>query len=76
MSGDTLFRGSIGRTDLWGGSFDQILRSIHDRLLIFPDQAAVFPGHGLPTTIGEERELESVSPVIVKGRPAWSLALP
>jgi glyoxylase-like metal-dependent hydrolase (beta-lactamase superfamily II) len=56
LSGDTLFQGSIGRTDLWGGSFDQILRSIHNRLLIFPDETPVFPGHGLPTTIGEERE--------------------
>ncbi len=56
LSGDTLFQGSIGRTDLWGGSFDEILRSIHNRLLIFPDQTPVFPGHGAPTTIGEERE--------------------
>jgi hydroxyacylglutathione hydrolase len=56
LSGDTLFQGSIGRTDLWGGSFDEILRSIRNRLLIFPDQTPVFPGHGAPTTIGEERE--------------------
>jgi glyoxylase-like metal-dependent hydrolase (beta-lactamase superfamily II) len=56
LSGDTLFQGSIGRTDLWGGSFDEILRSIRHRLLIFPDQTPVFPGHGAPTTIGEERE--------------------
>jgi len=56
LSGDTLFQGSIGRTDLWGGSFNQIIRSIRDRLLIFPDQTPVFPGHGAPTTIGEERE--------------------
>ena len=56
LSGDTLFQGSIGRTDLWGGSFDEILRSIRSRLLIFPDQTPVFPGHGSPTTIGEERE--------------------
>jgi hydroxyacylglutathione hydrolase len=56
FSGDTLFQGSIGRTDLWGGSFDEILRSIYSRLLIFPDQTPVFPGHGAPTTIGEERE--------------------
>jgi glyoxylase-like metal-dependent hydrolase (beta-lactamase superfamily II) len=57
LSGDTLFQGSIGRTDLWGGSFDEIIRSIRSRLLIFPDQTPVFPGHGAPTTIGEEREL-------------------
>ena len=56
LSGDTLFQGSIGRTDLWGGSWDDILRSIHNRLLIFPDPTPVFPGHGAPTTIGEERE--------------------
>ena len=56
LSGDTLFQGSIGRTDLWGGSFDEIIRSICSRLLIFPDQTPVFPGHGAPTTIGEERE--------------------
>ena len=56
FSGDTLFQGSIGRTDLWGGSFEEILRSIKSRLLIFPDETPVFPGHGLPTIIGEERE--------------------
>ena len=56
LSGDTLFQGSIGRTDLWGGSMDEILRSIQNRLLIFPDETPVFPGHGLTTTIGEERE--------------------
>lgn len=56
FSGDTLFQGSIGRTDLWGGSFDEILRSIQSRLLIYPDETPVFPGHGAPTTIGEERE--------------------
>jgi len=56
FSGDTLFQGSIGRTDLWGGSFDEILRSIHERLLIFPDETPVFPGHGPATVIGEERE--------------------
>jgi glyoxylase-like metal-dependent hydrolase (beta-lactamase superfamily II) len=56
FSGDTLFQGSIGRTDLWGGSFDQILRSIHQTLLRFPDETPVFPGHGPATTIGDERE--------------------
>ena len=55
FSGDTLFHGSIGRTDLWGGDYQQILRSIHNALLGFPDQTPVFPGHGEPTTIGEER---------------------
>jgi len=56
FSGDTLFQSSIGRTDLWGGSFDQILRSIKNTLLPFPDATPVFPGHGPATTIGEERE--------------------
>jgi glyoxylase-like metal-dependent hydrolase (beta-lactamase superfamily II) len=57
FSGDTLFQSSIGRTDLWGGSFDQIIRSIRDSLLQLPDATRVFPGHGPPTTIGEEREM-------------------
>jgi len=56
FSGDTLFQQSIGRTDLWGGSYEQILKSIHSRLLIFPDETPVFPGHGSSTTIGDERE--------------------
>ena len=56
FSGDTLFQHSIGRTDLWGGSYEQILRSIYNRLLIFPDETPVFPGHGMSTTIGYERE--------------------
>ena len=56
FAGDTLFQGSIGRSDLWGGSHQQLLRSIHDKLLPFPDDTPVFPGHGLSTTIGRERE--------------------
>jgi hydroxyacylglutathione hydrolase len=56
LSGDTLFQGGIGRTDLWGGSFDELLRSIRHRLLVFPNSTPVFPGHGPSTTIGEERE--------------------
>ncbi len=55
FSGDTLFQGSIGRTDLWGGSFDQEMRSIRETLLQFPDETPVFPGHGPATTLGEER---------------------
>jgi hydroxyacylglutathione hydrolase len=57
ISGDTLFNRSIGRTDLPGGSFPEILRSIRDKLYVLPDQTIVYPGHGEPTTIGEEREL-------------------
>lgn len=56
LAGDTLFAGSIGRTDLPGGDFKQIIRSIHDRLLPLPDETRVIPGHGPTTTIGEERE--------------------
>lgn len=55
LAGDTLFAGSIGRTDLPGGSLEQILRSIHQKLLILPDETIVYPGHGALTTIGEER---------------------
>jgi hydroxyacylglutathione hydrolase len=55
ISGDTLFRESIGRTDLPGGSFPQLIESIRSRLLVLPDDTAVYPGHGPPTTIGHER---------------------
>jgi glyoxylase-like metal-dependent hydrolase (beta-lactamase superfamily II) len=56
IAGDTLFAGSIGRTDLPGGSYEKILRSIHDHVLALPDETVVVPGHGSLTTIGEERE--------------------
>jgi hydroxyacylglutathione hydrolase len=56
IAGDTLFQGSIGRTDLPGGSYPQIIRSIHNKLLTLPDDLIVIPGHGGLTTIGEERE--------------------
>jgi hydroxyacylglutathione hydrolase len=56
IAGDTLFAGSIGRTDLPGGSFQKIIHSLHDRVLALPDDTVVVPGHGPLTTIGEERE--------------------
>src|SRR5689334_15371204 len=56
IAGDTLFRDSIGRTDLPGGNSRQILQSIHDKLLALPDTAIVIPGHGSNTTIGREKE--------------------
>jgi glyoxylase-like metal-dependent hydrolase (beta-lactamase superfamily II) len=56
IAGDTLFRDSIGRTDLPGGDGRQILRSIRDKLLPLPPETVVIPGHGDNTTIGRERQ--------------------
>jgi hydroxyacylglutathione hydrolase len=56
VAGDTLFQGSIGRTDLPGGNSRLILRSIHDKLLPLDDALVVIPGHGPNTTIGRERK--------------------
>ncbi len=56
VAGDTLFAGSIGRTDLPGGDFRQIIDSIRSRLLVLPDEIKVIPGHGPATTIGQERD--------------------
>jgi hydroxyacylglutathione hydrolase len=56
VAGDTLFAGSIGRTDLPGGNPDQILDSIQNRLLALPNETKVLPGHGPSTTIGRERK--------------------
>jgi hydroxyacylglutathione hydrolase len=56
VAGDTLFAGSIGRTDLPGGSIQKIMRSLHETVLALPDETLVVPGHGPLTTIGEERE--------------------
>jgi hydroxyacylglutathione hydrolase len=64
IAGDTLFAGSIGRTDLPGGSFEKILRSLHQQVLALPDETIVIPGHGPSTTIGEERES---NPFLQKG---------
>ena len=55
FSGDTLFAGSVGRTDLPGGDCGALMASIHDRLLTLPDATLVHPGHGPDTTIGRER---------------------
>ncbi len=55
LAGDTLFAGSVGRTDLPGGNTNKLLRSIHERLLTLPDEVTVIPGHGPRTTIGSER---------------------
>ena len=56
IAGDTLFAGSIGRTDLPGGSYDKIIRSLHEKVLTLPDEVRVIPGHGPSTTVGDERE--------------------
>ncbi len=56
FSGDTLFAGSIGRTDLWGGSFDDMISSLKGKLMQLPDSTIVHPGHGASTTIGHERD--------------------
>jgi glyoxylase-like metal-dependent hydrolase (beta-lactamase superfamily II) len=63
IAGDTLFAGSIGRTDLPGGSMQKILRSLHNTVLALPDETVVVPGHGPLTTIGDERE---TNPFLVK----------
>ena len=55
FSGDTLFAGGIGRYDLPGGSLEEIMNSLKNKLLILPDHLKVYPGHGPVTTIGEER---------------------
>lgn len=56
LAGDTLFAGSVGRTDLPGGNTRKLIQSIHDSLLTLPDEVTVIPGHGAKTSIGAERE--------------------
>lgn len=55
LSGDVLFNGSIGRTDLPGGDFNTLIESIHQKLFVLPDDVVVYSGHGTPTTIGKEK---------------------
>ena len=55
FSGDVLFQGSIGRADLTGGNFDELIEGICSRLFILPNDTVVYPGHGAPTTIGTEK---------------------
>lgn len=63
FAGDTLFAGSIGRTDLWGGSLDDIIDSLQSKLMELPDDTVVHPGHGAATTIGHERQ---TNPFLIK----------
>ncbi|MGE5424035.1 MAG: MBL fold metallo-hydrolase, partial [Syntrophothermus sp.] len=55
ITGDVLFRDTIGRTDLPSGNFNLLMESIHDKLFILPDDTVVYPGHGPATTIGYEK---------------------
>ena len=55
IAGDTLFQGSIGRTDLPGGEHETLIRSIREKLLTLPDDTVIMPGHGPDTTVGIER---------------------
>ena len=57
FTGDTLFAGSIGRTDLPGSSFEEMMRSLRGKLMILPDETVVYPGHGGKTTIGREKRM-------------------
>ncbi len=56
VTGDVLFSGSIGRTDLPGGNYDILVGGIREKLMKYDDEFTVFPGHGPPTTVGEERK--------------------
>jgi glyoxylase-like metal-dependent hydrolase (beta-lactamase superfamily II) len=55
FSGDALFKGNVGRTDLPGGSFEELEKSIRSRIYVLPDKTTVFAGHGDVTTVGEEK---------------------
>lgn len=63
FSGDTLFRGSYGRTDFDGGSTEEIVSSINDRLFVLPDDVNVFPGHGEETTLGREKTYNAIKEI-------------
>ncbi len=55
FAGDVLFEGSIGRTDLQGGNYAQLIKGIQEKLLVLPNETIIYSGHGIPTTIGKEK---------------------
>lgn len=55
ISGDTIFNGSVGRTDLWGGDMAQLLNSIREKIYTLPDETVIAPGHGPTTTVADEK---------------------
>jgi len=55
ISGDTIFNGSVGRTDLWGGDMAQLINSIREKILPLPDETVIAPGHGPTTTVADEK---------------------
>jgi len=57
FSGDTLFYGGVGRTDLPGGSWDKLVDSIRSQIFVLPDETVVYPGHGPATTVGQEKDI-------------------
>ena len=69
LSGDVLFAGSSGRTDLPGGSMPEMLASLRDRILSLPDETAVLPGHGPATTIGRERTTNPYLMQVIEANP-------
>ena len=69
FSGDTLFAGSVGRTDLPGGDTDQLIEAIKKKLFTFEDDLPVYPGHGPATTLGEERKF---NPFVGEGGAFWA----
>ena len=56
ITGDVLFKEGIGRTDLWGGSYDTLIKSIETKLFSLPDDVKIYPGHGESSTIGHEKQ--------------------
>ena len=55
FDGDLLFQEGVGRTDLPGGNYEEMMESIKNEILVLPDETRVFPGHGLGTTVGDEK---------------------